>query len=285
MTLAARGRYPESMTAETVFELGHGPVLYIRQGHIGRITLNRPGAGNAIDQDMAAALEEVCRRINQDPEVTVALISGAGDGAFCRGEDAGVLAGGPDGEAPSPERLRDFGLRRNVAEMVAGIECPVIALVNGDALGAGLALALACDLRIAAAQATFGIGDAARYSLLANGLTQLLPRIVGRGKAMEMLLTADPVAAPEALSIGLVHRVLPPAEAAADAEQTAEAMAARAPIALRYAKEAVNKGMDLTLEQALRLEGDLYMILHTTRDRTEGITAFRDKKKPVFRGD
>ncbi len=269
------------MSTDTAFGLRQGPVLYMRQGHVGRITLNRPGAGNALDQDMAAALEEVCRRINQDPEVTVALIRGAGDEAFCRGEDAG----GPAGEPPSPEQLPGFGLRRSVAEMVAGIECPVIALVNGDALGAGLALALACDLRIASTQASFGIGDPARYSLLANGLTQLLPRIVGRGKAMELLLTADPITAPEALSMGLVHRALPPAEAAADAERTAEEMASRAPIALRYAKEAVNKGMDLTLEQALRLECDLYMILHTTQDRTEGITAFRDKKKPVFRGD
>jgi enoyl-CoA hydratase/carnithine racemase len=261
-----------------------GPVLYARKGHVGLITLNRPAAGNAIDQETVAALSEICRAINQDPEVRVALVSGAGDKAFCLGEDTAILSGGA-GEPPSPDSLTEFGLRRNVAEVVSGIECPVIAAVNGDALGAGLALALACDLRIASARASFGIGDTARDCLLANGLTQLLPRIVGRGKAMEMLLTADPITASEALDIGLVHRVLPPEKVAAEAERVAAEMATRAPIALRYAKEAVNKGMDLTLEQALRLECDLYMILHTTGDRTEGITAFRDKKKPTFKGE
>lgn len=285
MTPPAAHGYPEAVTASPESALSHGPLLYARKGHVGCITLNRPDAGNAVDQYMAAALEQVCRQVNQDPAVSVVLIRGAGEWAFCHGEDTSILSEGAAGGSPSADSLRDLGLRRNVAEMVCSIECPVIAHVNGDAMGAGLALALACDLRIASSQASFGIGDTGRECLLANGLTQLLPRIVGRGKAMEMLLTADPVAAPEALSIGLVHRVLPPAEAAAEAEAAAAEMATRAPIALRYAKEAVNKGMDLTLEQALRLECDLYMILHTTADRTEGITAFREKKKPTFRGE
>ncbi len=269
---------------------GHDFVLYAVKGHVARITLNRPGAGNAVDQHLAAALDEVCRQVNQDPGVRVVLIRGAGD-AFCLGEEAGVIKGKTSGGRPAPQRLRPASSRqttdlvpgRNVAEMVCSIECPVIAAVNGDAAGAGLALALACDLRIASAGSSFG--DTGRDWLLANGLTQLLPRIVGRGKAMELLLTAEPVTAAEALSIGLVHRVAPPEKVEAEAEAVATEMASRAPIALRYAKEAVNKGMDLTLEQALRLECDLYMLLHTTADRTEGITAFRDKKKPVFRGD
>ncbi len=273
------------MTAPPEFVLSDGPLLYSRKGHVGYITLNRPQAGNAIDQDTAAALDEVCRRVNQDPQVVVAVITGAGSKAFCLGEDTAVLGTGASGERPNPEALTEFGLRRNVAEMVSAIECPVIAAVNGDAMGAGLALALACDLRIASDRASFGIGHSGHDCLLANGLTQLLPRIVGRGKAMEMLLTADGIPAGEALNIGLVHRVRPPEKLMAETDATAEEMAARAPIALRYAKEAINKGMDLTLEQALRLECDLYMILHTTGDRTEGITAFRDKKKPTFRGE
>jgi enoyl-CoA hydratase/carnithine racemase len=265
--------------------MSHDPILYSKKGHVGYITLNRPEADNAIDLDMAVALEEVCRRVKQDPDLRVAIVSGAGQRAFCSGEDLGRISNSVSGEAPSVDSLKEFTLRYNVAEMVSAIECPVVAAINGDASGAGLALALACDLRIASTQASFGVGDLARGCLLANGLTQLLPRIVGRGKAMELLLTTEPIQASEALSIGLVHRVVPQQDVVSEAVKIAEDIASKAPIALRYAKEAVNKGMDLTLEQALRLECDLYMVLHTTHDRTEGIKAFREKRKPSFKGE
>jgi enoyl-CoA hydratase/carnithine racemase len=263
----------------------HDPIQYHKKGHVAYITLNRPEADNAIDMDMMAALREVCLDVNQDPEVRVIVITGAGDAAFCCGEDPALLSKNGSIQIPSPDLLADFALRRNVAEVISRIECPVIAAVNGDARAAGLALALASDLRIASAQSSFGAGDLANACLLANGLTQLLPRIVGRGKAMELLLTGEFIGATEALSIGLVHRVVPHQDVASEAVKMAEDMASRAPIALRYAKEAVNKGMDLTLEQALRLECDLYMVLHTTHDRTEGIKAFREKRKPSFKGE
>jgi len=265
--------------------MNHEPIQYNKKAHVGYITLNRPEADNAIDVGMARDLQEVCRMVNQDPEVRVVVIGGAGEKAFCSGEDLGQLSNSAFGEAPSLDSLKDFTLRYNVAEMVSAIECPVLAAINGDASGAGLALALACDLRIASAQASFGVGDQAHGCLLANGLTQLLPRIIGRGKAMELLLTTEPIEASEALTIGLVHRVVPDQDVVSEAIKMAEDMAAKAPIALRYAKEAVNKGMDLTLEQALRLECDLYMMLHTTHDRTEGINAFRGKRKPSFQGE
>lgn len=279
------GGYPETVRENGDAAVSHDPIAYRKKGHVGHITLNRPEADNAIDLDMAAALQEVCRRVNQDPDITVVVIDGAGEKAFCSGEDIGRLSKTVLDETPSLDSLRDFTVRYNVAEIVSAIECPVIAAVNGDALGAGLGLALACDLRIASAQASFGIGDPGRDCLLANGLTQLLPRIVGRGKAMELLLTAEPIQANEALNIGLVHRVVPHQDVVSEAVKMAEVMASKAPIALRYAKEAVNKGMDLTLEQALRLECDLYMVLHTTHDRTEGIKAFREKRKPSFKGE
>jgi enoyl-CoA hydratase/carnithine racemase len=263
----------------------HDPIQYHKKGHVAYITLNRPEADNAIDMDMMAALREVCLDVNQDPEVRVVVITGAGDASFCGGEDPALLSKDGSIQIPSPDLLADFALRRNVAEVISRIECPVIAAVNGDARAAGLALALACDLRIASAQASFGAGDFATACLLANGLTQMLPRVVGRGKAMELLLTGESIRATEALAIGLVHRVVPSQDIASEAIKMAEDMASKAPIALRYAKEAVNKGMDLTLEQALRLECDLYMVLHTTRDRTEGIKAFREKRKPSFKGE
>lgn len=260
-------------------------VLCEKKGHVGYVTLNRPEADNAIDVETAVALEEVCRKINQDQEVSVVVLTASGQKAFCSGEDLRQFSGSLSGNDASLDSLKQFTLRYNVAEVVSGIECPVVAAINGDAFGAGLALVLACDLRIASTQASFGVGDAARNLLLANGLTQLLPRIVGRGKAMQLLLTGESIPASEALNIGLLHRVVAREDVLPEAVKIAEDMASKAPIALRYAKEAVNKGMDMTLDQALRLECDLYMVLHTTHDRTEGITSFRDKKKPSFKGE
>jgi enoyl-CoA hydratase/carnithine racemase len=263
----------------------HDSVRYHKKGYVAYITLNRPEAENAIDMNMMGALQEVCLDANQDPEVRVVVITGAGQTAFCSGEDPALFSKNGSIQTPSLDLPTDFTLRHNAAEAISRIECPVIAAMNGDARGAGLALALASDLRIASAQASFGAGDYDNACLLANGLTQLLPRVVGRGKALELLLTGEPIRASEALSIGLVHRVVPHQDVASEAFKMAEDMASKAPIALRYAKEAVNKGMDLTLEQALRLECDLYMVLHTTHDRTEGIKAFREKRKPSFKGE
>ena len=265
--------------------MNHEPILYNKKGHVGYITLNRPEADNAITLDMAVALQAATRTVNQDPDVRVVVIAAAGEKAFSSGEDWAQLAASASNEAAPPDSTKDFALRYSVAETVSAIECPVVAAIRGAASGAGLALALACDLRIASSQASFSVGAPSHDLPAANGLTQLLPRIVGRGKAMEMLLTAEPIDAAEALRIGLVHRVVPHQDVTSEASKMAEDMASKAPIALRYAKEAVNKGMDLTLEQALRLECDLYMVLHTTHDRTEGITAFRDKKKPTFKGE
>ncbi|MDM7999434.1 MAG: enoyl-CoA hydratase-related protein [Dehalococcoidia bacterium] len=261
------------------------PVLYQKKGGVAWITLNRPEAGNAIDLGMMSALEHTCLQANQDPDIRVVVITGAGSTAFCIGEDPALPLENTSGGGLPEDTLADFALRRNVGEIVSRIECPVVAALNGDARGAGLALALACDLRIASANASFSAGDFAHACLLANGLTQFLPRIIGRGKALEMLLTGESVSAAEALTIGLVHRVVPPQDVASEAAKMANDIAAKAPVALRYAKEAVNKGMDLTLDQALRLECDLYMILHTTHDRTEGITSFREKRKPTFKGE
>jgi enoyl-CoA hydratase len=167
---------------------------------------------------------------------------------------------------------------------VAAIEKPVIAAVNGDALGPGLELALSCDIRLASDRAKFGFPEVAEGFIPAGGGTQRLPRIVGRGKALELILTAETITAKEALEIGLVSKIMPPKELFTQAGSLAKDIAAKGPIALRFIKEAVNKGLDLTLEQGLRLEADLYFLLHTTADRTEGITAFLEKRKPKFKG-
>ena len=161
---------------------------------------------------------------------------------------------------------------------------PSIAAINGDAIGIGLELALACDLRICTETAHFAMNHIMYGGIPWDGGTQRLSRIVGRGKAMEMILTGEVIDAQEAHSIGLVHRVIPDDEILTVVMDTAREIASKGPIAVRYAKEAIRKGMDLTLEQGLRLEADLYFLLHTTSDRTEGIKAFQEKRSPRFEG-
>lgn len=239
-------------------------IKYSAQGHIARITLDRPSAGNTVDSVMDGELAEVCRAINEDDNIYVVVVTGAGE-YFCCGA----------GDHPG-----DF----HPAAAVSGIDCPVIAALNGDALGEGLEIALSCDIRIASDRARFALPQVTQGRLPADGGTQRLPRIVGPGKALEMLLTADIISAEQALEIGLVSKVVPAETLVKETEKLAETVGAKGPLALRYLKEAVNKGMDMTLEQGLRLEADLYFLLHTTADRTEGINAFREKRPLRFEG-
>jgi len=238
----------------------YSTVIYAGKDHVAYITLNRPEAANSLNIESAQELADACRRANRDDDIYVVVLSGAGDKAFCGGGEAGL----------------------SVASAVATIEKPVIAAINGDALGQGLELALGCDIRLASDKARLGFPELAKGLIPADGGTQRLARLVGRGKALELLLTAESITAAEALEIGLVDRVVGGAKLADEARVLAESIAEKGPIALRFIKEAVNKGLDMTLEQGLRLEGDLYFLLHTTADRTEGITAFLKKKKPKF---
>ena len=161
---------------------------------------------------------------------------------------------------------------------------PIIAAIRGFALGGGLELALACDIRIAAEDAQLGLTEINLAIIPGGGGTQRLPRLVGRGKALEMILTGARVPAAEALRIGLVERVVAVAELQPAAQALARAMAEKAPIALRYAKEAVVSGLELPLADGLRLEGDLSALLRTTEDRVEGARAFVEKRKPRWSG-
>jgi len=237
-------------------------VVFSKKGHIAYITLN-----NTISPETARALEEACGRIKDDDDVYVVIITGSGK-TFVSFND------GETGERPP----------NGLAAAVAAIDRPIIAAINGDALGMGLEIALACDIRIASDKARFGLPQVAGGRIPADGGTQRLPRIIGRGKALEMLMTAETISAAEALEIGLVSKVVPSGELAGEAQKLAETIAAKGPLALRYLKEAIIKGMDMTLEQGLRLEADLYFLLHTTADRTEGIKSYLAKRKPEYKG-
>ena len=244
-------------------------IIYTQKDHVACVTINRPEADNIINQQLAQELEDVCRRINQDEDIYAAILTGAGEKTFCGG---------------SQPELQESGSRYSAATAIANIDRPVIAAINGDALGQGLELALSCDIRLASDKARLGFPQVAQGLIPFDGGTQRLPRIVGKGKALELILTAETITAGEALELGLVSKVVDGANLASEAEALAESIVAKGPIALRFIKEAVNKGLDLTLEQGLRLEADLYFLLHTTADRTEGITAFLQKRPPQFKG-
>jgi enoyl-CoA hydratase len=245
----------------------HATVIYTQKDHIAHITLNRPEADNIINQQLAQELKDVCRQIYEDDSIYVVVVTGAGNRAFCCGSELG------------PQEISS-----EHTAAIANMEQPVIAAINGDALGGGLELALSCDIRLASDNARFALPQVGLGLIPSDGGTQRLPRIVGRSKALELILTAEIINAEAALAIGLVNRVVPEAELASEVEVLAKTMGSQSPIALRYVKEAVSKGLDLTLEQGLRLEADLYFILQTTTDRTEGVKAFLEKRTPQFTG-
>ncbi len=253
-------------------------IIYEKKEQVVWLTLNRPRVGNTINLEVANELVDACRAINQDDEVRVVIVTGAGE-VFCSGFDLGEL------RAVSPDNLKQMNAASLSSKAVAGLNCPVLAAVNGDALGAGLELSLICDIRICSENARFGFPETSYGIIPGGGGTQRLPRIVGKGKATEMVITAEPVDAAEAYRVGLVTKVVPRQALASEIEGIAKKLVSRAPIAVRYAKEAVNKGLDMTLAQGLRLEADLSFLLQTTKDRAEGINAFLEKRKAQFEGE
>jgi enoyl-CoA hydratase/carnithine racemase len=221
-------------------------------------------------------LTEICAEVTWDEEVRVVVLTGSGEKSFSLNASLNRTVSRPGEE----QEMKFF----SVAEPIAKIDRPVIAAIQGDALGQGLEMALACDLRVAAETSRFGLPQIHTGLIPWNGGTQRLTRLVGRGKALEMILTGETIDAREAYQVGLVNKVVPPKELMSTVTGMAREMASKGSIALRYTKEAVYQGMDLTLEQGLRLEADLYLLIHTTKDRTEGIKAFREKRVPKFEG-
>lgn len=256
-----------------------------KRGAIARLTITR----DTIDGALVRELADACAAIAADDDVRVAVLTGEGD-VFSRGWDWQSLLG--EGEPLTSlsagsqllAAARANGLPGDPFGCLAELSRPVICALNGDALGAGLELALACDVRIAAEGARFGLPEVSLGLLPMAGGTQRLSRLVDRGKALEMILTGESVDTLEAQRIGLVTAVVPRKRLLAEAEAIANRIAERGPLAVRYAKEAVSRGLEMPLEQALRFETDLTIILQTTEDRAEGVSAFLEKRKPEFKG-
>jgi enoyl-CoA hydratase len=259
--------------------MAYEAIRYELTDGIATITLNRPAVHNAMNERMREELTAVFGEVVRSEDARVVVVTGTGERAFSAGADIREFV------APQvPVRFRDG--RRRVDFRAAMDRCPqpIIAAIRGFALGGGLELALACDIRIAGEDSQLGLTEVNLAIIPGGGGTQRLPRLVGRGKALEMILTGGRIDAREALRIGLVERVVPATEVLSSAQALARTLAEKAPVALRYAKEAVVKGLGLPLEDGLRLENDLATLLRTTDDRIEGAKAFLEKRKPRFTG-
>jgi len=257
----------------------YNTIRYQLTPSVATVTLHRPRAGNRVNAAMALELGEVCRRIRDDGALTV-ILTGRGQ-VFSSGREKLPASRRADTAVTPAEWLQ---LHRASAALAA-LEIPLIAAINGDALDHGLELALACDLRVAARGTRLGFTDISRGIVPWDGGTQRLPRLVGRTHALEMLLTSRVIEAQQALGWGLVNEVVEPGDLRTRTQELALEIASGAPIAARYAKETVLKGMDMTLEQGLGLEADLNVILQSTCDRTEGLRSFFEKRDTHFRGE
>jgi enoyl-CoA hydratase/carnithine racemase len=254
-------------------------VRYEAKEGVATLTLDRPDVLNAMNHAMRVELLEIFTRLRTDDAVKAVVVTGTGERAFCAGADIREFL-----EPPTPTHFREARKRLDFRAEMERCPQPIIAAIRGFALGGGLELALACDIRIAAEDAQLGLTEINLAIIPGGGGTQRLPRLVGRGKALEMILTGMRVPAAEALRIGLVERVVPVAELMPAAQALAGQIAGKAPIALRYAKEAVVGGLGLPLADGIRLENDLATLLRTTEDRVEGAKAFVEKRKPRWSG-
>ena len=253
-------------------------ILVERRERVAIITINRPEKRNALNiqtrAEGAAALDE----LRADDSVRVVIFTGAGDKAFVAGADIGEFAG------RTALAQRAIMLERGLFNAVDTFPKPVIAMVNGYCLGGGCELALSCDIRIASDKASFGQPEINLGIIPGGGGTQRLTRLVGEGKAMEMILTGEIIDAKTAFNIGLVNHVFPAEQLREKTMEIATRIADKSPIALQLAKEAVKLASRSNLDEGLRREVDLFALCFSTEDKDEGVSAFLEKRKPSFKG-
>jgi enoyl-CoA hydratase/carnithine racemase len=254
-------------------------LLLERDGASAVVTINRPKVLNALNSETLDELRRAILELKYDADIRVVIVTGAGDKSFVAGADINELA------AQTPTSGREHALSgQHVFDLIENMGKPVIAAINGYALGGGCELAMACTLRIAADSARLGQPEIALGLLPGYAGTQRLPRLVGKGRAMEMILTGAAIGADEALRIGLVNRVVAAADLMLEARKLAQQLAAGAPIALRYIMTAINKGMEMPFAEACQYEATLFGLVGATEDMREGTAAFLEKRKAAFKG-
>jgi crotonobetainyl-CoA hydratase len=258
----------------------YNKIIYEKQDRIAIITINRPEVRNAVDPETIDELTRAWAEFRDDPKMWVGIITGTGDRAFSAGFDLSTLGTAFQGEEPMAGHGRIwYGLTK-------GLELwkPTIAAINGYAVGGGLELALACDLRIAAEHATFGLPEVRWNLIAAGGGLARLPRAIPLAKAMEIILLGERMSAQEALQYGLINKVVPLEELMATAIQWANRICENGPLAVRASKICALKGLDTNLEDAMRLDEYFIMQLFSSQDIKEGPVAFLEKRKPVYKG-
>jgi enoyl-CoA hydratase len=263
------------MAADRPFE----NLLLDRESAVATITINRPKVLNALNAPTLDELRRAMLELQRDGAIRAIVLTGAGEKAFVAGADINELA------VQTPTGGREHALKgQHVLDLIENLGKPVIAAINGFALGGGCELAMACTLRIAADTARLGQPEINLGIIPGYAGTQRLPRLVGKGRALEMMLTGAPISAEEARTIGLVNRVVPAADLLAEARKLAAHLAASAPVAVRYIIDAVNKGVEMPFAEACRFEATLFGLVASTEDMREGTKAFLEKRKPAFTG-
>jgi enoyl-CoA hydratase len=254
-------------------------VLYEKKGAIAYVTLNRPKVLNALNTPTWTDLRTAFEDARDDAAVRGVILTGAGDKAFIAGADIGELA---HASAIDAERSSRFG--QSVLDLIENLGKPVVAAINGFALGGGCETAMACTIRIAVEHAKFGQPEVKLGLLPGGGGTQRLPRLVGKGRALQLILSGGMISAQEAYRIGLVNEVVPAADLIARAEAILKEIGANAPIGIKYSLEAVNKGMDTSQSEGFALEASYFGLCAGTEDKKEGTSAFLEKRAPQFHG-
>jgi enoyl-CoA hydratase/carnithine racemase len=259
--------------------MGEEVLVREEDGGVLTLTLNRPEVMNSLNFELLQALAGEIEAVRFRADVRVLIVTGAGEKAFCAGADLKERAD------LSPEKVREYIYTiRNLFTAIEYLSKPVIAAVNGIALGGGTELALASDIRVVAATASMGLTETRLAIIPGAGGTQRLPRLVGKGKAKELIFTGRRVDAVEALDIGLANQICEPSELLAECRNMAAMICETGPIAIEQAKYAINYGLETDLHTGLSIESNAYWVCIPTEDRLEGLAAFREKRKPVYKG-
>ena len=254
-------------------------LLYEKRGPIAYVTINRPKVLNALNRETIVELKEAFEDARDDSAVRAVILTGAGEKAFAAGADVGEVVSQSAVEAEEATRAG-----QGVTNLIENLGKPVAAAVNGFALGGGCELAMACTFRIAAESAKFGQPEVKLGIMPGYGGSQRLPRLVGKGRALQLILSAEIIGAQEAYRIGLANEVVPNANLIARAEEILNQIIANAPLAVKFSLEAVNKGMEASLAEGLVIEASLFALCAGTEDKKEGTSAFLAKRAPQFRG-